>query len=176
MPLTPEAVRRFRLLTLQEIGRKTLRSGEIAKRAGVSVDTLRHYERMGVLATPCRQDNGYRDYSDAALQRVLLVRRALRLGFSLNELAPFLTLRDQGEAPCKSVHRLAQRKLEDIENQLADLSLLRDHMKKLLEDWDERMSGTPNGQQARLLDGLPELTPAPARNPKERLPMKPKES
>ena len=70
-----------------------LRAGELARASGVSTDTLRHYERKGVLPAPRRSPNGYREYPAEALARVLLVRRALAVGFTLDELAQILRAR-----------------------------------------------------------------------------------
>ena len=70
------------------------RSGELAELAGVSTDTLRHYEYKGVLAHPLRKTNGYRQYPASALPRVRLIRRALAVGFTLDELAAVLHVRE----------------------------------------------------------------------------------
>src|SRR2546423_8941552 len=70
-----------------------LRAGELARASGVSTDTLRHYERKGVLPKPRRSPNGYREYAAESLARVLLVRRALAFGFTLDELARVLSAR-----------------------------------------------------------------------------------
>nr|MDQ5839375.1 MerR family transcriptional regulator [Acidobacteriota bacterium] len=83
-----------------------LRAGELARAAGVSTDTLRHYERKGVLACPRRSANGYREYPADALARVRLVRRALAVGFTLDELARILRARERGVAPCREVREL----------------------------------------------------------------------
>lgn len=129
-----------------------LRGGELARTAGVSTDTLRHYERRGVLPAPRRSRNGYREYAPDALDRVKLVRRALRLGFTLKELAEVLTVRDQGGSPCRKVRELAATKLADIERQLRELASLRDDFRAMLLDWDKRLANTASGVQARLLE------------------------
>jgi hypothetical protein len=72
---------------VQSSGSKTLYSGDLAKMAGVSPDTIRHYERIGVLPRASRTQSGYRVYPASALERVLVVQRALRIGFTLAELA-----------------------------------------------------------------------------------------
>ena len=82
-------------------GMGDIASGELARRAGVSADTLRHYERVGVLARPARSANNYRLYPEAALGRVLMVRRALAFGFSLAELAIVLRERERGAPPLR---------------------------------------------------------------------------
>src|SRR6185295_15337497 len=87
------------------------RSGELARLAGVSPDTLRHYERKRLLQRPRRSANGYREYPPSTLDRVHLVRRALAVGFTLDELARILSVRDQGGAPCRQVRALAGEKL-----------------------------------------------------------------
>ena len=83
-----------------------LRCGEVAKRCGVSPDTVRHYERLGLLPRATRTAAGYRQYPDSACRRVRVVRGALRLGFTLRELGEVMVVRDGGGAPCHAVRRL----------------------------------------------------------------------
>ncbi len=132
----------------------TLSAGELAKAAGVSTDTLRHYERMGVLPRPRRAANGYRQYPTASLERVRLVRRALAVGFTLDELARVLSVRDGGAAPCKQVRALAAAKLAEVEGRLAQLIELRDELCTTLTEWDARLAKTEQGERARLLESL----------------------
>ena len=132
----------------------SMQSGELARLSGVSTDTLRHYERVGVLAKPPRTISGYRQYPSSALERVRLVRRAMSVGFSLEELARVLGVRDKGGAPCRQVRDLAASKLEMIERRMEELALVRDQLEKLLEDWDGRLARTAPGQRAGLLDSL----------------------
>jgi DNA-binding transcriptional MerR regulator len=130
------------------------RSGELARMAGVSTDTLRHYERKGVLAAPRRARNGYREYPPEALERVRLVRRALAVGFTLDELARILKERERGRAPCRQVRALAAAKLTEIELRLDEMLAVRDELKATLEDWDARLARTKDGQRAGLLEAL----------------------
>jgi DNA-binding transcriptional MerR regulator len=129
-------------------------SGELARLAGVSTDTLRHYERIGVLARAPRASNGYRVYSAASLHRVLLVQRALRAGFSLPELTRILGQRDHGGAPCRMVHSLARQKLRSLDEQIQSLQELKAFLAKLTRNWATRLRKTPPGQKAYLLDSL----------------------
>ena len=131
-----------------------LSSGELARLAGVSSDTLRHYERKGVLARPRRLSNGYRQYPAEALQRVQLVRRALSVGFTLDELSRILKVRDQGGAPCQEVRTLAAKKLSNIESQLLDLTNLRNELRTTLRDWDVRLARRTRGERVGLLESL----------------------
>src|ERR1043166_8680202 len=110
----------------------SLSSGKLADLAGVSRDTLRHYERKGVLPRPLRGHNGYRRYPPEALQRVQLVRRALSVGFTIDELARVRKVRDAGGAPCEEVRRLAAEKLLNVQAQLRELTELRDELHKTL--------------------------------------------
>src|ERR1044072_3299742 len=139
-----------------------LSSGELADSAGVSRDTLRHYERKGVLPRPLRGQNGYRKYPPEALQRVQLVRRALSVGFTLDELAKVLKVRDAGGAPCEEVRKLAAQKLLNVQDQLRELTALRDDLQETLQDWDARLAGRANGKRANLLESL-SVDPKPAK-------------
>lgn len=127
---------------------------ELALHAGVSTDTLRHYERKGVLPAPRRLSNGYRKYPREMLERVQLIRRALAVGFTLAELASILNERDRGRAPCKKVHELAAEKLSDVERRLDEMIALRDELREMIRNWDRKLAGARPGEQARLLDDL----------------------
>ncbi len=133
------------------------RSGQLARLAGVSPDTLRHYERKGILR-PSRALNGYRQYPEAALERVRMVRRALALGFSLDELARIFGERDRGGAPCREVRSLAVRKLEQARARLVELEALCQRLEALLAEWDARLEDSGDGR-AELLRSLPPVGP-----------------
>jgi DNA-binding transcriptional MerR regulator len=126
----------------------------LARLAGISTDTLRHYERKGLLAAPRRSANGYREYPHAALDRVRLIRRALSVGFTLDELSRILKLRDKGHAPCREVRALAEKKLSEIEQQLSQIMALRDDLRSMLKDWDLMLSERPANERAGLLESL----------------------
>jgi DNA-binding transcriptional MerR regulator len=127
---------------------------DVAQQSGVSTDTLRHYERLGLLAAPVRTRAGYRRYHPSTVARVRLIQRALAVGFSLRDLASVLQRRDTGEPPCRRVRALVGDRLTALDRQLADLTALRDDMNALLREWDARLAQTPSGQRARLLDML----------------------
>jgi len=126
-------------------GNGALSSGELAGLAGVSRDTLRHYERKGVLPRPRRGQNAYRRYPPEALQRVQLVRRALSVGFTLDELARVLKVRDVGGAPCEEVRKLAAQKLLNVQDQLRELTALRDDLQKNTERLGCAISSSSRG-------------------------------
>jgi MerR family copper efflux transcriptional regulator len=131
-----------------------MRSGELARLAGVSADTLRHYEKKGLLAPPHRGPNRYRVYPPDALARVRLIQRALDMGFSLDDLAHVLRQRDAGGAPCRQVRAIAAARLTELEARIDALRELRDELRALVDDWDARLAALPEGQRAGLLDAL----------------------
>ena len=135
---------------------KPLGPQAVARLTGVSTDTLRHYERLGLLPGIARTAAGYRRYQLEALERVRLIQRALVIGFTLKELASVLRARERGTPPCGKVRSLVGNRLAALERRLEELVVLRDDMRLLLRDWDARLALTPPGQRARLLDMLGE--------------------
>lgn len=127
---------------------------DVARAAGVSTDTLRHYERKGLLPGVTRTAAGYRQYSVAIVQRVLLIQRALVVGFSLPDLQRVLGVRDKGGAPCRSVRDLVGKRLEELNERIEELSSLREDLRVLLHEWDTTLAKTPPGQRAHLLEAL----------------------
>ncbi len=141
-------------MTAKNSANEQLGIGELARQAGVSADTIRHYERKGVIARPERAANGYRRYPLSSLPRLHLVRRALAVGFTLAELARVFRVRDGGGIPCANVRALAATKLSEIELRLEELTALRDELRATLRDWDAQLQKTPAGRRAGLLESL----------------------
>lgn len=127
---------------------------ELARAIGVSTDTLRHYERLGLLTGVARTAGGYRRYSQSAVARVQLIQAALTVGFSLKELKQVLAVRARGGAPCRNVRATVGVRLEAINLQIDELVLLRDELDALLQKWDERLTQAPDGEQVHLLEAL----------------------
>ncbi|MGC8514095.1 MAG: MerR family transcriptional regulator [Acidimicrobiales bacterium] len=100
---------------------KDLRTGEVAARAGVNVETLRYYERRGLLAEPPRSRSGYRCYPEVAVERVRQVKVLQELGFSLADISSLLALRTDSPITCNDLSRLARDKLAIVEEKLAAL-------------------------------------------------------
>lgn len=109
--------------------------GEIAEKGSVSVQTVRFYERQGLLLNPPRKDSGYRLYGEADLRRLLFIRQAKALGFSLQEIKEILRMRERGQCPCGSVLSLAERHLQNVERQLRQLSRFRDELRRAVRQW-----------------------------------------
>lgn len=135
-------------------GKKSfLRIGELAQATGISADTLRHYERKGLLK-PRRSANSYREYPAHAVDRVRMIRSALALGFRLDDLTRIFKVRDAGGAPCRQVRELAAGKLDEVESLLQELTTVRNELRKLLKEWDQRLESTSAAEPARLLETL----------------------
>ena len=128
--------------------------GKVAAISGTTPDTLRYYERRGLLPKPIRTAAGYRQYPEGVLNRLSLVRNAQRFGFSLAEIAGFLQVREAGGRPCHDVRAAAQRMLIAVDAQIADLMSTRKRMQHTLRNWDRTLRRTPSNQQARLLERL----------------------
>jgi DNA-binding transcriptional MerR regulator len=127
---------------------------ELARATGVSTDTLRHYERKGLLLPVTRTAAGYRRYPVATIERVLLIQRALVVGFSLDDLKRVLAMRDRGGAPCRSVRALVDQRLDGLNRRIEELIALRDELRDLMSEWDARLKGMPSGERAHLLETL----------------------
>jgi DNA-binding transcriptional MerR regulator len=133
---------------------KALRSGELARAVGVSTDALRHYERLGVLPKAPRTSSGYRLYPPDSLERVKTVRHALRLGFTLRELAGVLHIRDHGGVPCRRVLAMLQEKLEALQARIAELQQTQKYMESMVSEWRSRITQHQSGENAFLLRSL----------------------
>jgi DNA-binding transcriptional MerR regulator len=136
---------------------RPLKAGELARKVGVSKDTLRFYERKGLLPHPLRLGNNYRVYPPETVERVLWIRRILAAGFTVEELAEILGERERGGIPCRKVRALGGVKLAEIEDRLRDLETARDALQALLQEWDRRLAETRPGKRAGLLESLPPL-------------------
>lgn len=104
---------------------KLLRTGEVAKAAGVNVETLRYYERRGILEQPGRAQSGYRAYPEEAVRVVRFVKRAQELGFTLEEIEELLALRGDEGRTCGEVRTAAAAKIERIERKLSQLRAMK---------------------------------------------------
>ena len=120
---------------------ENLTIGKLAKQANVGVETLRYYERRGLIEPQRRTDAGYRLYDDDARRRLQFIRRAQTLGFSLDEVAELLSLSNQPTASAADVKRLAQTKIDDIEARIRDLERMKSAL-SALEDQCPGHAGT----------------------------------
>ena len=107
--------------------------GRLAEAAGVNVETIRYYERRGLIDQPERSDQGYRHYDDAALWRLSFIRRAKDLGFTLTEIATLLETDATGARSSARVLATASARLAAVEQELRDLQVVRGRLRNLLD-------------------------------------------
>jgi MerR family transcriptional regulator, copper efflux regulator len=110
---------------------KPLTIGLVARRAGVGVETVRFYERQGLIEEPPRRPSGYREYDDAVVARLGFIRRAKDLGFTLNEIKELLSLRRDPSTPAADVKRRAEAKIADIASKIRSLQKMKKALTKL---------------------------------------------
>lgn len=144
---------------------KTLSISQIASQAGVGVETVRFYEREGLIPVPARRASGYRQYDEQTVARLRFIRRAKELGFTLKEIASLLSLRHDPQSTSGDVKREAERKIADIESKIRSLQRIRRTLKKL----STACPGHGPTRDCPILDALerteePEPDPSPAKN------------
>ena len=110
-----------------------LRVAELAAAAGLSPDTVRYYERAGLLPPPARTPTGYRSYDTAAVDRLQFIRGAQRLGLTLRDIADLLAVRDTGVCPCEPAEQLLRRRLDELDAEMTRLASLRTQMVAMLD-------------------------------------------
>jgi DNA-binding transcriptional MerR regulator len=110
-----------------------MRVGELAEAAGVAPDTVRYYERAGLLAPPRRTPSGYRSYDPVALDRLRFIQGAQRLGLRLRDIGDLLAVRDTGVCPCEPAEQLLRRRLAELDAEMARLAALRVEMVAMVE-------------------------------------------
>lgn len=108
-----------------------LRRGELARRAGCNIETIRYYEHIGLLPNPPRSDNGFRSYEERHLSRLAFIRRARELGFTLEEVRGLLRLVDGGHYTCAQVQELALRHAEEIQRKINDLHRMKNALREM---------------------------------------------
>lgn len=111
---------------------QTLSIGQVAQRADTSVDTIRYYERNGLIDAPARRASGYRSYTPEVIQRLRFIRRAKDLGFTLSEIGELMSLTSQAQRDMGSMKQAAQNKLVMVEEKLRELERIRSALRQLI--------------------------------------------
>lgn len=117
--------------------------GDVGRALGLSTDTLRYYEKIGLLPRVSRNASGIRGYGEKDLSRLRFIRRAQKMGFSLAEIAQLLAMRDNPQGARESVRKLTAAKLDEVEARLGELTLLRNEMRLLLNLCRGATAGCP---------------------------------
>lgn len=127
--------------------------GELARRAGVGVETVRYYEKRGVLAQPPRPSRGFRVYSVQALERLVFIRRAREIGFSVEAIDALLRRRDAREDPCCEVRRVFERQVKALDAAIRELDARRAAIAELVEACEAEEAGARCRTLAELYAG-----------------------
>lgn len=109
-----------------------MRTGEVAGEAGVNLQTLRYYERRGLLPEPPRRASGYRAYRPDAVRIVRFIKRAQQLGFSLDEVEALLELAEGGPESCEAAQEVAWARIAELDRRIADLVAMRGSLERLV--------------------------------------------
>jgi DNA-binding transcriptional MerR regulator len=127
---------------------KLYRIGELSRASAVNLETIRYYERIGLLQQPARDVSGYRCYQEQDVRRLGFIRRGRELGFSIDELRTLLELADHPNSPCAEADQLARSHLQQVNERIADLQQMRDVLEKLVG------CSSSNAEHCRLLETL----------------------
>ena len=116
---------------------EVLTIGQLAKKAGVNVETIRYYERRRLIPEPPRRESGYRQYTADFVVRIQFIKRAQELGFSLNEISELLALRIDSETSCSEVRKHAEAKIANIEGKIQSLQSVKRALVELVQVCNE---------------------------------------
>jgi len=139
-----------------------LKIGEIARRAGVGVETLRFYERSGLLDRPARTDGGYRLYDAETLKTLEFIKRAQSLGFTLEEIKRIIAESRARQRPCAEVRETVRRRLAELDQQMTQIRRYRNALAATLKQWDEK--GFADGDFCGLIESADLSAMKPERN------------
>lgn len=110
--------------------------GEMGKATNTKIETIRYYEKIGLLPKPARTSSNYRDYRQAELGRLSFIRRSRDLGFSLDQVRALLGLSDDRSCDCAGIDRIANQRLVEVDRKIADLRALRRELKAVIDSCD----------------------------------------
>lgn len=115
----------------------TLKIGEVAKASGIGIEALRFYERSGLLGKPARTSSGYRMYDEKVLDRLAFIKKAQMLGFTLDEIRRVIEESKAGNSPCDEVREIVRRRLQELDERMAQMRRYRQELSAALEEWDK---------------------------------------
>ena len=127
--------------------------GEMGKATNTKIETIRYYERIGLMPEPARTSSNYRDYGQAELGRLSFIRRSRDLGFSLDQVRALLGLSDDKNCDCAGIDRIANQHLLEVDRKIADLRALRRELKAVIDSCD---GGTV--AECRIIEALGPVT------------------
>lgn len=152
----------------EELPSVRVKIGEVAERTGIGIETLRFYERSGLLDPPVRTEAGYRLYNAEALDRLAFIRRAQVLGFSLVEIRQIIVEKRAGQSPCAKVREVVRDRLRELDERMAEIRRYRRELAAALAEWDK--VGEAEGHVCGLIERteIRSAAPEPRRVRKEK--------
>lgn len=130
--------------------RHLLKIGEVSRQTGIGIETLRFYEKSGLLNRPARTRSGYRMYSSDVLDRLSFIKRAQVLGFSLDEIKKVIDDARGGHSPCQEVREVVRKRLEELDERMREMARYRKELAETLEEWDR--AGRAPGRICGLIE------------------------
>ncbi|HKP38093.1 MAG TPA: heavy metal-responsive transcriptional regulator [Pyrinomonadaceae bacterium] len=128
-----------------------LKIGEVARMSGAGIETLRFYERSGLLGRPGRTESGYRLYDREVLERLDFIKRAQVLGFSLDEIKQIIAEKQAGASPCEAVRDIVRTRLQELDEHMREMRRCRNELAATLAEWDK--TGPVKGHICGLIEG-----------------------
>lgn len=128
-----------------------LKIGEVARMSGAGIETLRFYERSGLLGRPGRTESGYRLYDREVLERLDFIKRAQVLGFSLDEIKQIIAEKQAGASPCEAVRDIVRTRLQELDEHMREMRRYRNELAATLAEWDK--TGPVKGHICGLIEG-----------------------
>jgi DNA-binding transcriptional MerR regulator len=113
-----------------------LKIGDVARRSGIGIETLRFYEKSGLLDKPGRTYSGYRMFSADVLDRLAFIKKAQMLGFSLQEIKQLIDDARSGQSPCAEVREIVRRRLDELDERMREMRRYRRELAEALKQWD----------------------------------------
>lgn len=126
-----------------------MKTSELAKNAGVNIETIRYYERLGLISKPSRTESNYRDFSPEVVERIRFIKRSQDLGFTLAEIHQLLAMTDSEQFSCEEIQQFASRKLQEIEAKIFDLQNMKGVLQGLLSKCEQT-----SGYGCPIIDNL----------------------
>lgn len=130
---------------------KQLKIGEVARLSGIGIETLRFYEKSGLLGRPGRTYSGYRLFDETVLERLAFIKQAQVLGFTLDEIRQLISHKQAGENPCAEVREIVRSRLAELNERIEQMIHYRDELTIALAKWDK--TGEAEGHVCGLIEG-----------------------
>ncbi len=128
-----------------------MKIGTVSKESGIGIETLRFYERSGLLDEPLRASSGYRSYGQEVFDRLAFIKQAQLLGFTLDEIRQLIAEKRAGKSPCSHVRDIVRRRLSELDERMREMKRYRNELATALEQWDR--VGDADGHICGLIEG-----------------------